>query len=42
MLVILAYYIVQGDEDIWNVNSQRCYFTTVAQGGNVVMMSVGD
>ena len=39
MLVILTYYIVQGDEE---VNSQHCYFTTVAQESSVVMMSVGD
>ena len=35
MLVILAYYIVHGDEDI--VNS-----VTVAQESSAVMMSVGD
>ena len=40
MLAILAYYIVQGDEGILGVNSQHCYFTTVAQESNVVMMNV--
>ena len=37
MLVILAYYILQGDGDV-----EHCYFTTVVQESNVVMMSVGD
>ena len=40
MLVILAYYILQGDGEIFDV--EHCYFTTVAQESNVVMMSMGD
>ena len=40
MLVILSYYVVQSDEEIFDV--EHCYFTTVAQESNVVMMSVGD